>query len=61
MSLSRKVKRGMSDKWRTEYLEMKGSALSDYQKKLLQEGPTSLAQAWALQAMKREYTLKSRT
>lgn len=51
----------MSDKWKTEYLEMKGSALSDYQKKLLQEGPKSLAQAWALQAMKREYTLKSRT
>jgi hypothetical protein len=55
------VKMDMSDRWRTEYLEMKGSELSDYQRKLLQDGPHSLAQAWALQAMKREYTLKSRT
>jgi hypothetical protein len=51
----------MSDKWRAEYLDMMGSQLSEYQRKLLTEGPTSLAQAWALQAMKREYTLKSRT
>ena len=51
----------MSDRWRNEYLDMMGSLLTDYQRKLLMEGPNSLAQAWALQAMKRDYTLKSRT
>ncbi len=44
--------------WRSEYLEWKGrKQLSEYQIRLLEEGPKSLAQSWALQAMKREWTI----
>ncbi|ADO97737.1 hypothetical protein SShM2_126 [Synechococcus phage S-ShM2] len=44
--------------WRHEYLDIMGSQLSDYKKQLLETGPNSLAQAWTIQAMKRDYTLK---
>lgn len=40
--------------WKKEYLEKK-AGLSQYQIQLLKEGPKSLTQAWALQAMKYDY------
>lgn len=43
--------------WRFEYLEWKGDLLSDYQKRLLKEGPSSLSSSWALAAMRRDYVL----
>ena len=51
--------RKMTDKaphtsWRQEYLEMK-AGLSKSQIRLLNEGPTQLAQAWLLQAMHNDY------
>ena len=41
--------------WRKEYLELKGSTLKEKQVVLLTEGPKSLAQSWALNAMYQDY------
>lgn len=41
--------------WREAYLAWKGAILSESQVQLLTEGPQSLAQSWALQAMKQDY------
>jgi len=41
--------------WRQEYLDLKGDTLSPCQQLVLKQGPRSLSQAWALQAMKNDY------
>ena len=43
----------MNQNWKKKYLQMKN--LSEYQIKLLKDGPKSLSQAWALQAMKYDW------
>jgi hypothetical protein len=43
----------MNQEWKRKYLEMKN--LSEYQINILKNGPKSLTQAWALQAMKYDW------
>ena len=43
----------MNQNWKKKYLQMKN--LNEYQIKLLEDGPKSLSQAWALQAMKYDW------
>ena len=43
----------MNQNWKQKYLEMKN--LSEYQINILKNGPNSLSQAWALQAMKYDW------
>ena len=47
----------MRKPWREEYLERK-PGLTQYQIQILKEGPKSLSQAWALQAMMLDYKKK---
>jgi len=41
--------------WREEYLTLKGDTLKPKQRELLLNGPKSLTDAWALQAMKKDW------
>ena len=50
-----KPSQGSHFDWRKEYLELKGSTLQEKQIRLLTEGPKSLAQSWALNAMYQDY------
>lgn len=45
--------------WKIEYLSLLGNRLTDYQRKILEQGPKSLSEAWALGAMKTDW--KKRT
>ena len=54
MSNQTPLQDSLSD-WRKEYLELKGSTLNEKQVVLLTEGPKSLAQSWALNAMYQDY------
>ena len=45
--------------WRIEYLEMMGTQLNPFQKRLLEEGPHKLTDAWALQAMRYDWKRKN--
>lgn len=49
----------MNQNWKKNYLEMKRSQLTDYQIEILEEGPKSLTQAWALGAMHYEWKQKT--